>query len=144
MGITSVPKGELPASWLGVPVALGERVIGIIAAQSDKIERHFNERHLGLLNAVASQAAIAIENARLFHQEQTRAEQERRVRTITERVRQGADIQSILRITMDELSQILGAEKSAVKLGTREQLLAIENSDNYEAPEAQESIDEER
>lgn len=142
-GITPTPQGGLPASWLGVPVALGDRVIGVITAQSEKIANHFNERHLGLLNAVASQAAIAIENARLFHFEQERAKQERRVRTITERVRQGADIQSILRITMDELSQILGAEKSAVRLGTRDQLLNLESSDDYEPPENEETTEDE-
>ncbi|MEJ2556666.1 MAG: hypothetical protein P8186_10640, partial [Anaerolineae bacterium] len=67
---------------------------------------------------------VAIENARLFEQAQTRAERERLVRTITNRVHQGADAEAIMRITLQELGQILGATQSIMRLGTREQLLS--------------------
>jgi len=53
--------------WLGVPMLLGDRLIGMIAL--DKREPGFyTEKHAQLAEAFATQAAIAIENARLFQE----------------------------------------------------------------------------
>jgi PAS domain S-box-containing protein len=59
-------------SWLGVPLIFGDRTIGMIAL--DKQESGFyTEAHARMAQAFAAQAAIAIENARLFAQEERRA-----------------------------------------------------------------------
>jgi PAS domain S-box-containing protein len=59
-------------SWLGVPLIFGDRMIGMIAL--DKQEPGFyTEAHARLAQAFATQAAIAIENARLFAEEERRA-----------------------------------------------------------------------
>jgi len=62
--------GEPAESWLGVPMTIGEWVIGVIAVQSYTTSRAYDEHHRDLLNTIASQAAIAIENARLFDEQQ--------------------------------------------------------------------------
>lgn len=55
-------------SWLGVPLLFGDRLIGMIAL--DKQEPGFySQEHARLALAFAAQAAIAIENARLFESE---------------------------------------------------------------------------
>jgi PAS domain S-box-containing protein len=69
LGIEAIRLEAL--SWLGVPMTIGGEVIGMISAHSHTTPRLFNERHRDLLTAIANQAAIAIENARLF--EQTKA-----------------------------------------------------------------------
>ncbi|MBN2389475.1 MAG: substrate-binding domain-containing protein, partial [Anaerolineae bacterium] len=46
-------------------------------------------------------------------------------RSISDRVRQAADTEAILRVTLEALSQALGASMGVARLGTREQLLAI-------------------
>jgi signal transduction histidine kinase/CheY-like chemotaxis protein len=52
-------------SWLGVPLIFGERLIGMITI--DKYEPGFyNPGHARLASAFAAQAAIALENARLY------------------------------------------------------------------------------
>ncbi len=52
-------------SWLGVPMLIGERLVGMIAL--DKSESGFyTQEHARLAEAFAAQAAIAIENARLY------------------------------------------------------------------------------
>nr|MBC8446477.1 PAS domain S-box protein [Chloroflexota bacterium] len=54
-------------SWLGVPLLVGERLVGMIAL--DKREPGFyTQQHARLAEAFAAQAAIAIENARLFEE----------------------------------------------------------------------------
>jgi GAF domain-containing protein len=60
--------GPMAVSWLGVPLRLGERMLGIIAVQSYEPGVFFDERHRDLVIAIANQAALALENARLFEE----------------------------------------------------------------------------
>jgi GAF domain-containing protein len=62
-------------SWLGVPMLVGGRVIGMISIQSLERERAFDQSHLELLATVANQAAVAIENARLLDRQTKWAQQ---------------------------------------------------------------------
>ncbi len=65
-------------SWLGVPMLYGDRLIGIITL--DKQERAFyTEEHARIAQAFAAQAAIAIENARLYQHIQTQAQRVQRI-----------------------------------------------------------------
>ena len=141
MGIDYAHPGGETQSWLGVPMALGDRILGVIAVLSQDTPNLFTEHDLELLSAIARQSAIAIDNARLLHQEQSRAAQERLVRTITDKVRRGGDRHTILKIALEELGKVLEADKSVVQLGTREQLLlnnATQNT-NSQAPVPPES-----
>ena len=62
---------DRPKSWLGVPLMYGERVLGVIALQSVRTVNLYTEEDRSLLTTIASQAANAIESARLFEQTQT-------------------------------------------------------------------------
>jgi PAS domain S-box-containing protein len=57
-------------SYIGIPLSIGERFIGTLEMASTK-RAAFDHEDLALLQAVSGQAAIAIENARLY---QTQAE----------------------------------------------------------------------
>jgi len=57
---------EPAASYLGVPMLTGERVLGVITVWHYTAPNVYDESHQVLLETVASQAAIAIENARLY------------------------------------------------------------------------------
>jgi PAS domain S-box-containing protein len=69
------PVGDPASSWLGVPILIGERVLGIMAAQSFTTTHVYNERDRDLLTAVASQTAIALQNAYLFEETQRRVQE---------------------------------------------------------------------
>jgi len=58
--------------FVGVPLVAYDHAIGAMAVFSQH-ERVFDEGHLELLRVLASEASIAIENARLFHEERTKA-----------------------------------------------------------------------
>src|SRR5882757_1967462 len=58
--------------FCGVPLVAYDRAIGAMAVFSDQ-ERAFDEGHLELLRMLASEASIAMENARLFQEERTKA-----------------------------------------------------------------------
>ena len=55
-----------------VPLILYDRAIGVMAVHSPN-ERAFDEGHVELLRVLASEAGIAIENARLFAEEQKKS-----------------------------------------------------------------------
>ena len=64
-------------SWMAVPLRLRERVSGMLVLTSSRVQA-FTERQATLALAIANQAAIAIENARLYEQAQELAALEER------------------------------------------------------------------
>jgi len=114
LGVASI--GQSALSWLGVPMTAGNRVIGVIAAQSYTTTRLYNERHRELLTAVANQAAIAIENARLFMETQARVEREQTLNTIAAHIRASFTLEQVLNTTVQEVAKSLGAPRVAVWL----------------------------
>ncbi|MDH7474919.1 MAG: GAF domain-containing protein, partial [Anaerolineae bacterium] len=63
-----------PQSALYAPLLAGERVIGVLNVQSYR-PKAYSAEDARLLTTIASQLALAIENARLFQAEQKRAQQ---------------------------------------------------------------------
>jgi GAF domain-containing protein len=59
-------------SWLGVPLLFGDRLMGMLALDRQE-PGAYTQEHARLALAFAAQAAIAIENARLFQETETRA-----------------------------------------------------------------------
>jgi PAS domain S-box-containing protein len=59
-----------------VPLLIGQRLVGTLAAVHTEADRTFGPEDLRLLNLFAPQAAIAIENARLFTAERQRASEQ--------------------------------------------------------------------
>jgi PAS domain S-box-containing protein len=64
---------------MAAPLVIGERLVGAIASVHSDPARTFGQADLHLLNLFAAQAAIAIENARLFSAERERAEEQEAV-----------------------------------------------------------------
>lgn len=102
--------GKMPESWLGVPIMLGDRVLGVVVLESYTTPHLYNEQHLNLLTAVANQAAIAIESTRLLEGTVALAEEEQILRQITSRVSAAVDAESILRTAAEEIGRALGLE----------------------------------
>jgi diguanylate cyclase (GGDEF)-like protein/putative nucleotidyltransferase with HDIG domain len=75
---TAEKLGVTPISQRGcfcaVPLVRHNRAVGLMAIHSQE-ERVFDEGHLDLMRVLASEATIALENARLFHGEQTKSRQ---------------------------------------------------------------------
>ncbi|MBK8517484.1 MAG: GAF domain-containing protein [Saprospiraceae bacterium] len=64
MGIQLI--GVEAASYLGVPIPLGEDIIGVLSVQSTEQENRFDENDLRLLTTIASSVGVALNNATLF------------------------------------------------------------------------------
>ncbi|MGM0355050.1 helix-turn-helix domain-containing protein [Streptomyces sp. ECR3] len=80
-----VPDEGLVA-LLGVPLLVGERVVGVLFA-ADRTERPFEKDEVALLSAFADHAAIALDNARLYEESRVSLRRLREAyRTIEEQV----------------------------------------------------------
>jgi PAS domain S-box-containing protein len=71
-------SGKMPSSWIGVPLLIAERLIGVLSVQTYG-SRRYDEEDLLLAATIADQVAVAVENARLY--EEVRQELEVRTRT---------------------------------------------------------------
>jgi PAS domain S-box-containing protein len=58
--------GTPSLSYLGVPILVGSRAIGVISVQSIEEEGRFGEADSRLLSTIAANVGVAIQNARLF------------------------------------------------------------------------------
>ena len=57
--------GKAPSSWIGVPMLIGERLIGVMSVQTYR-NRKYDAEDLLLATTIADQVAVAVENARLY------------------------------------------------------------------------------
>lgn len=74
LGITHIPKR--PAKCLiAAPILLGNKPAGIMVAMNPDREFIFEQRDLDVLVTAAGQVSVAVENARLFADEQRRSRQ---------------------------------------------------------------------
>jgi GAF domain-containing protein len=103
-------RGRSAESWLGVPMLIGNNVLGVIAVQSYEKEIRYNNRDMDLLSSVASQTAVAIDNALRFQQTQARAKYEQILREITTRVHTSTNAEAILKTAVREVSTALGRQ----------------------------------
>jgi diguanylate cyclase (GGDEF)-like protein len=72
LGLDVVPP-QSARSFCGVPIFLGGRPAGVMAALSADRESQFQARDLEVMQTAAGQLGVAVENARLFTEEQRRA-----------------------------------------------------------------------
>ncbi len=70
-----VHSGRAAKNYLGVPVLLQGKPCGVIAVQSHSRENVYDTEHLHVLEILASQAGVALDNARLFSEVQRDAGQ---------------------------------------------------------------------
>ncbi len=65
LGLT--PMGRAALSWVGVPLLAGNTVLGVLALQTFNAEAPpYTAEHRDLLGIIASQLAVALNNARLY------------------------------------------------------------------------------
>jgi HAMP domain-containing protein len=102
-------------SEAGVPLRVGERVIGILDVQSREINA-FSALDMEALQLLADQIAIAVENGQLFARQKRLLQLEELVISLTNRVHQTFKLETILESAATELGRALGARRAVVRL----------------------------
>lgn len=100
---------------LAVPVLLRGEVIGAIEVEPD--EALLPADVIEVVEAVAQRLAFSLDNARLFEEARLATAQEQRINTIATQYQSVNSVDDLLRITLTELSETLGARRGAIRLG---------------------------
>ena len=100
---------------LSVPIALGNRVLGVIDIQEDE-RGGLDEQDAELIQAIANQVAIGLQNARSYGATQQEARREAMINTISQEIQRTTTIESALQVAVRELGRVLGARKTSVEL----------------------------
>ncbi len=96
-----------------VPLALREQVIGKIDLAG---EAEWTPEQKNLIETVASQAALALENARLVEESQAVAQREHQLADITSKIWTATSVESILQTAIRELGQALDVNEATIEL----------------------------
>jgi PAS domain S-box-containing protein len=124
LGIVSSDKRA--RAFAGVPIAAGDEVIGVLAVQNYERDDSYDEHTIELLSTIANQAAIAIENARLY--EQTDEKLRHRVAELTalnaiaRSLTRSLELDAILKSIVMHVAHVMQARICTIRLVEGDQL----------------------
>ena len=100
--------------WICAPMIVGDRVVGVISV--DKFEAgSYDEELADIATAFASQAAIAIENARLLETERTAREQAETLRAAAESLGSTLGTSQVFDLILSELRKVVPYRSASVQ-----------------------------
>lgn len=100
---------------LVVPILQGEKLWGLLVAQQCSKPRHWTLLEISLLNQLATEAAIAIQQAQLFTQVQQQAQREQLVNQISQALNSSLDDPNhILQEIVNLIGQGFGVDQVAI------------------------------
>jgi GAF domain-containing protein/HAMP domain-containing protein len=120
-GVISVKAGESQEGdedrLVAFPIALRDQIIGELSLGTDE---SLSTEDRNWIQAVATQAALALENARLLEESQSAAIREKFVTEITNKIWASNSIDGVLQTTVKELGQILDATEATIEISIDE------------------------
>ena len=102
-------RSESLVSCLGVPLLLENEPLGVLVALSRQ-RRIFEQDEIALAQALATSAAVAIRNARLYEETQLRLRHTETLVSVSQAVGSTLDLTEILRRTTREMVRAMGAD----------------------------------
>ena len=119
----SIMPGEAKeGTSLDVPLTLrGEQVIGKISLEADK--SNWSEEELEFIDAVSSQAALALESARLLEETQRQVDREQTLNQITNRLARTLDFDTLMQNVVRELGQLPNVSEVSIHVAPPEELV---------------------
>jgi len=93
-------------SYLGIPLLVGERIIGVLSGQSYQPNAFLPQR-IELLETIALQAAIALQNAGLFEETRARATELSILYDIGLSLSREIDLERVMHVLFEKCRQVL-------------------------------------
>ena len=119
-------------SAIFVPLIVEERVPAVLVAASTRKPRVFSAEETALLQALTSEAALALEGARSASALEDALERERLVASISQKVRSEHDLEAVLKIAVEETGEAAGVSRCYIRLaGPNDKLRAEWDADGF-------------
>ena len=117
-----LPNPLLPETRaeLAVPMIVGDKLLGVLDVQSEHLNA-FSVEDANIQLTLASQVAIALQNAYSFAQAQRQAEREGLLNTINQKIQSATSVEAVLQIAARELGHALGAPMTIAQLSMKDQ-----------------------
>jgi len=106
---------------MGVPVLLKDQLTGLLVVWRTDRDKEFKATDLDFLSSLAQQAAVAIENARLFEEEQKRRQEAENLQVAATVVTSSLDPQEVLETILVALKQVVPYDSASIFLLEGEQ-----------------------
>ncbi|MCJ7717416.1 MAG: GAF domain-containing protein [Anaerolineales bacterium] len=106
-------SGKIIRSLLGVPLLVGDRLIGALVVQSYQAQAYTHD-HRRLLQLLGNQAAIALENSRLFDDAQKRLMRLSSLREIDQAISGSVDLEITMEVLIQQLTTTLDVDAACV------------------------------
>ena len=102
-------------SMMAVPLRAHETIIGSLGL-ADGTGRIYSDSEVALAQTFADQAALALENARLFEETEQRAQEQEALSAIATAVNQSLHLNEILETVLEKVLMITGRERISIRL----------------------------
>ncbi len=117
-------ENPLMRAWMGVPLMAGTRAVGVMAIGEEDPELKYTPEQLRIFSDIATLAATALENARLFNDANVRARQLAVLNDISRQlVATEGDVERLLDLIVASAVDILNTEAGSL-------LLTVEDGSN--------------
>jgi PAS domain S-box-containing protein len=103
-------------SWLGVPIIVGNEVIGGINLQNSDHENAYSESDVRLLQTLANSMSVALENARLFDETQRRASELATINTVSNALAGELDLNALIELVGEQIRSTFKADIAYVSI----------------------------
>ena len=100
-----------------VPLLSEDDVVGVLVAVTQTSHRSFTTAELDIAQGLASEAALALGRTRSNEALRGALERERLIAEIGRRVRSEHDVNTVLRVAVEETAKAIGVTRSFVRLG---------------------------
>lgn len=115
---------EDPAT-LAVPVkSRDEQVLGVVRFRRAPETGVWNAQQVALVETLTDRLSQALESARLYEESRRLALQERLVGTVSARIRESLELESVLQVAARELAEAFGLADVVIRIGAADELLA--------------------
>jgi signal transduction histidine kinase/putative methionine-R-sulfoxide reductase with GAF domain len=117
-GLAPSQFSSLPVdgAWLGVPLIAHDDIIGVMTIGSHREGYSYSDEHIDLLSTLAAQAAIALENARLYRRSERQARQLATLNRIGRTITSSLDPQRVPSLIIEQVCDLLGVEEGSLLL----------------------------
>ncbi len=113
-------------AWLGAPMVFRDQLIGMIGLRNTAEEGVFKESHKELLEVIASQAAIAIANARLFDESRGQIKELEALNKAARAIaKAGLERDAVLQTILEQAINATGAFFGTLQLAEGDQLAFV-------------------